>query len=476
MKRPDRRKNPQFRNSKGIQRGNLQKASKWAAVVAIAAVAFVTTSCGKKSGENTQADPASTNMQSSAMQADPGGTTGMDPSMPGMKMPTPGATNTPVTGETNMGNMPMPGGENAGQTAGTGAINEIVAGRGPVDLDLAQRQFINIRTRAVTNGNASVTIRAVGIVAYDETKLVDVNARIMGWVEKLYVNTPGQFVEQGGPLLDLYSPELYSAQYEYLLSYRHCERLKHILPPGEATTDSAISPEAVAEAETLLESSRKRLKLYEISDDQIRALETSGKPTDTLQLRAPISGYVIQKNIDPAQMVRPGMTLYRVADLTTVWINADIYEYELPLVKVGQKAAVTGGANPGRIFEATVDFIFPFSANKTRTTTARLVMDNRDELFRPDTYVNAEIQVDQGERLLAPETAVFDTGTRQYVFIEAAEGRFLPRRVHLGAKVGDQFIVNEGLTEGEKVVVDGNFLLDSESQLRAAGSGGGHQH
>ena len=209
-------------------------------------------------------------------------------------------------------------------------------------------------------------------MAYDETKLVNVNARIMGWAEKLYVNTPGQFVEQGGPLLDIYSPELYSAQYEYLLSYRHCARLKHILPSGEATTNSAISTEAMTEAETLLESSRKRLKLWEITDDQIRALETSGKPTDTLQLRAPVSGYVIQKNIDPAQMVRPGMTLYRVADLTTVWINADIYEYELPLVKVGQKAAVTGSANPGRVFEAKVDFIFPFSENKTRTTTARL--------------------------------------------------------------------------------------------------------
>lgn len=443
------------------------------AVVAIAGLAIVTVSCGKKSDESTHGEHGGTNMQSSAMQTDHDSTTGMDQSMPGMKMPMPSATNAPATGETNMGNMPMPGGEHTGHTVST---NEVVSGRGPVDLDQGQRQFINIRTRPATRSNAVVTIRAVGIVAYDETKLVNVNARIMGWAEKLYVNTPGQFVEQGGPLLDIYSPELYSAQYEYLLSYRHCARLKHILPPGEATTNSAISAEAMTEAETLLESSRKRLKLWEITDDQIRALETSGKPTDTLQLRAPVSGYVIQKNIDPAQMIRPGMMLYRVADLTTVWINADIYEYELPLVKVGQKAAVTGSANPGRVFEAKVDFIFPFSENKTRTTTARLVMDNKDGLFKPDMYVTAEIKVDQGEHLLAPATAVFDTGTRQYVFVEATEGHFIPKRIQLGAKVGNQFIVNKGLAEGEKVVVDGNFLLDSESQLRAAGSGGGHQH
>lgn len=440
------------------------------AVLALATLALAAVSCRKKS---EAADHADTKMQSSAMQADHGGTTGMDPSMPGMKMPMSTAPKTPATGATTMGDMPMPGGEHTGHAAST---NEVVPGRGPVDLDQAQRQFINIRTRPATRTNAVVTIRTVGIVAYDETKLVNVNARIMGWAEKLYVNSPGQFVEQGGPLLEIYSPELYSAQYEYLLAYQHCERLKHIPSKDAAQTNNAVSEESMTEAETLAASARKRLKLWEITDDQIRALETSGQPTDTLQLRAPVRGYVMQKNIEPAQMVRPGMTLYRVADLTTVWINADIYEYELSLVKVGQKAAVTGGANPGRVFEAEVDFIYSYSENKTRTTTARLVMDNRDGLFKPDTYVNVEIKVDQGEHLMTPATAVFDTGTRQYVFVEAAEGHFIPRRVQLGAKVGDQFIVNEGLADGEKVVVDGNFLLDSESQLRAAGSGGGDQH
>lgn len=410
------------------------------AVAVLATLSLTTAGCRKKSD--------------AAAQADHGGTAGTDPSMSGMKMP-------------------APSGEHTDRAASS---NELVTGRSPVDLDQAQRQFINIRTRAVTNGDAVVTIRAVGIVSYNDTQLANVNARIMGWAQKLYVDKPGQFVKQGEPLMDIYSPELYSAQYEYLLAYRHCERLKHLPRKDAAQTNNVVWRESMIEAETLAASARKRLKLWEIGDDEIAALEKSGKPTDTLQLRAPVTGYVIEKNIDPAQMVVLGKTLYRVADLSTVWINADIYEYELPLVKVGQKAAVTGGSNPGRVFEAKVDFIYAYSENKTRTTTARLVMDNRDGLFKPDTYVNVEIKVDQGERLMTPATSVFDTGARQYVFVEAAEGHFVPRRIQLGAKVGDQFIVNEGLTEGEKVVVDGNFLLDSESQLRAAGSGGGHQH
>ena len=396
----------------------------------LAALALAAVSCGKKSGKAAaQPDQADTNTQSSAMQADHGSTTGMDQSMPGMKMPMPAATNAPATGETNMGNMPMPDGEHSSQTAST---NELVPGRSPVDLDLAQRQFINIRTRAVTNGDAVVTIRTVGIVTCDDTRLVNVNARIMGWAQKLYVDKPGQFVKQGDPLMDIYSPELYSAQYEYLLAYRHCERLKHIPPKDAAQTNNVVWQESMTEAETLAASARKRLKLWEISDDEIAAVEKSGKPTDTLQLRAPVTGYVIEKNIDPAQMVMLGKTLYRVADLSTVWINADIYEYELPYVKAGQKVQVTGLAHPGRVYDATVDFIYPYSENKTRTTTVRLVLDNREGLFKPNDYVNAEIKVDHGQRLLIPQTAVYDTGVSQYVFVEMKEGHFVPRRIELG--------------------------------------------
>lgn len=457
---------------------NMQRSLKAAtAVLALAVLAVGIVGCRKKPDESAHTDHSAMNMDSSATQHDHGSMTGMDMSMPGMKMPMAAPTNASAAGEMKMDNMPMPGGEHAGHTA---SADEGVPNRTPVDLDQAQRQFINIRTRAVTKGDAVVTIRTVGIIAYDETRLVNVNTRIMGWAQKLYVDKPGQFVEKGAPLMDIYSPELYSAQYEYLLAYRHCERLKHIMSPDNAATNAAINTpiwhESMNEAETLMESARKRLKLWEIGDDEITALEKSGKPTDTLQLKAPVTGYVIEKNIDPAQMIMSGKTLYRVADLSGVWINADIYEYELPYVKVGQKVQVTALAHPGRVYSATVDFIYPYSENRTRTTTVRLVMDNPDGLFKPNDYVNAEIKVDQGQRLLVPSTATYDTGVSQYVFVEATEGHFVPRRVELGPTVGDQVVINKGLAEGEKVVVDGNFLLDSESQLRASASGGGHQH
>lgn len=358
---------------------------------------------------------------------------------------------------------------NSGETSG-------VHGRLPVELDAAQRQLINIRTTPVTEGRALVKVRAVGIVTYNETQIANVNTRIMGWAENLFVDKPGQFVNAGDPLMDIYSPELYSAQTEYLQAYRHCERLGHLDHTEVDSEQPEIWAQSMRDAETLLESARKRLRLWEVTEDEIRALEKSGMPRDTVQLKSPVTGFVIQKGIDPAQMVRPGMTLYRVADLSSVWVNAEIYEYELPLVKEGQQALVTAVAYPGREFKAEVNFIYPYSESRTRTTKVRLALDNSGGLFKPDTYVTVEFLVDLGHHPLIPDTAVFDTGTRQYVFVEEHPGHFIPRSITLGPKVGRQFAITDGLVTGETVVVDGNFLLDSESQLRAAGTGGGHQH
>ena len=344
---------------------------------------------------------------------------------------------------------------------------EKVPGRAMVMLSGEQRQLINIRTTPVVEGPARVIIRTVGIVAYDDARVANVNTKVMGWVERLYVNKPGQAVRRGAPLMDLYSPALYSAQQEYLLAFQHYRQMR---------AKSGAPMAQLAEAASLRESARKRLALWDIGDAEIAAIEKSGEPSTTLQLKSPVTGVVVEKKLDPGQMVQAGMTLFRVADLSTVWINADVYEYELPLIQTGQPVAVTLTGYPTRKIDGVVDFIYPYLENKTRTTTVRVVLPNPDGLLRPGMYANAELQRNLGKQLLVPTAAVFNPGNHQYVFVQTAEGMFMPRAVQLGPQAGDRFVVRKGLKAGELVVVDGTFLLDSESQLRAGSDGGEHQH
>ena len=354
------------------------------------------------------------------------------------------------------------------------AMEKGIAGRGPVELTNAQEQLINIRVAPVERAEAIKTIRAVGYINYDETKVADLNSKVKGWVEKLYVDKPGQAVKAGDPLLALYSPDLYSAQQEYLLA----EKKTH--SSGKTKGSSAemrkFSTENNQASQALLSAARKRLELWDISDKQIRALEKSGMPKQTMELTAPMTGVVMEKNVLPAQMISPGMLLYRIADLSQVWLDAEIYEFELPLVHVGQKASITVEAYPGRKFEGEVSFVYPYLQSKTRTAKVRLVLSNPDELLKPGMYASVTVEVPLGMQLLIPASALFDTGERQYVFVEAAKGLFVPKEIEAGARVGDKMVVRKGLDGTERVVIDGNFLLDSESQLRAAGSSGEHHH
>jgi Cu(I)/Ag(I) efflux system membrane fusion protein len=348
-----------------------------------------------------------------------------------------------------------------------------VTGRTAVEIPTSQRQLINIRTIPVTYEDASATIRTVGIVAYDQSKVVDVNLKIMGWAEKLYVDKPGQAVTKGEPLMDLYSPTLYSGEQEYLIAFNYYQQLK----TSSSQREIGGVPydgwkQNLEDAKSLMESSFKRLKLWDIGDDEIAAIEKFGKPTDTLQLKSPVTGYVVEKKIYPGEMIQQGMTLYRVADLSIVWINADFYEYELPLIKVGQKVVISLQSIPDQTFEGTVDFIYPYLENKTRTITVRLVVPNNEELLKPDMYANIQLEVNLGKQLIVPADAVFNTGLQQYVFVETDEGIFIPRAVKIGPRAGDYFIIREGLKKDERVVIDGNFLIDSESQLKGASKGG----
>ncbi len=341
-----------------------------------------------------------------------------------------------------------------------------IPGRGAVDLTDQQRQLINIRTVAVKEAEVDRSVRAVGVVTYDQSKVADLNSRVMGWVEKLFVDTPGAHVEAGQPLLELYSPDLYSAKQDYLLAWRNAHSAKGA--QGEYGAARASG------AESVLESAQKRLELFGIADKQISALQTSGMAKPTMEIVAPFAGTVLEKEVVVGKMIQPTAMLYRIADLSSVWVEGEIYEYELPLVKVGQQAKVTLTAYPDRAFTGKVDFIYPYLQGQTRTAKIRIALDNPDGVLKPDMYANVELKSDLGKELTIPASALFDTGKRQYVFIQKEKGLFLPREIELGPKVGDDFVVQKGVAEGEAVVINGNFLLDSESQLQAAANGEPH--
>ncbi len=338
-----------------------------------------------------------------------------------------------------------------------------IPGRGAVNLTDQQRQLINIRTVAVKETDVDRSVRAVGVVTYDQSKVADLNSRVMGWVEKLYVDTPGAHVEAGQPLMELYSPDLYSAKQDYLLAWRNARKAKGARGQYGAARANG--------ADSILESARKRLELFGITGEQINALQTSGTAKTTTKIVAPFAGTVLQKEVVVGKMIQPTAMLYRIADLSRVWVEAEIYEYELPLVQVGQQAQVTLTAYPDRTFTGKVDFIYPYLQGQTRTAKLRVVLANPDGVLKPDMYANVDLKSDLGKELIIPASALFDTGKRQYVFVQQEKGMFVPKEIEVGPKVGDDFVVRKGLAAGEQVVVDGNFLLDSESQLKAAAGG-----
>ncbi len=336
--------------------------------------------------------------------------------------------------------------------------------RGVVDLTFQQRQLVNIRTVAARMSDVVRTVRAVGVVTYDQSKVADLNSRVAGWVEKLLVDKPGEHVEAGQPLMALYSPELYAAKQDYLLAWRNAATAKKAR--GEYGANRSRG------ADSVLESARTRLELFGIGADQIEALQNAKSTKPTMEIVAPFAGTVVQKNVVAGQMIQPTALLYRIADLSRVWVEAEIYEYELPLVKVGQAAQVTLTAYPDRPFTGKVDFIYPYLQGQTRTAKIRIALDNPDGVLKPEMYANVELKSDLGRELVIPASAVLDTGKRQYVFVQEGEGLFVPKEIQLGPKTGDDFVIQKGLQAGEKVVVNGNFLIDSESQLKAAAGGG----
>jgi Cu(I)/Ag(I) efflux system membrane fusion protein len=327
-------------------------------------------------------------------------------------------------------------------------------------------QLIGVRTAVAAYHVVDRQIRTVGKIEPDETRLAFVNTKVAGWVKKLYIDYTGQNVVKGQPILSIYSPDLVTAQDEYLLALR----AKTAAPAKEGLED------VTASQQSLIESAKRRLVLWDITEEQIMELEKSGKPKTDINLQAPLDGIVLEKMVLEGTYVTPGMNLYRIADLSQVWIIADIYEYEAPLVKVGQEARVSFAYQPGESFTATVNYVYPVLDPTTRTIKVRLAAKNPHLKLKPEMFANVEITVVSGKRLAIPTEAVLDSGLRKIVYVEKKPGVYEMRDVKLGVS-GERYVeVLSGIRKGEKVVTSGNFLIDSESQLRAGSGGGGHSH
>lgn len=347
--------------------------------------------------------------------------------------------------------------QHEGQAAGG------MAGMEPdsVMLTPQKRQLSGVRTGLVEIRDLDATIRTVGIVDYDERKLARIHTKFEGWIEELFVNFTGEYVKRGDRLFTVYSPELVATQAEYLLALKATRHL-----------EGSPVPEVARSGPSLLEAARRRLQLWDITDDQIRKLEETGTPQRTLTFYSPIDGIVLKKDAFKGMFIKPETETYQIADISTVWVNADIYEYELPLIREGQEATVSLSYLPGQVFKGRVVYIYPYLQEKSRTIRARFELRNSsDWKLKPGMFSNVEVKIGLGRRLAIPEEAVLDSGTRRVVFVDKGEGRFDPRDVKLGTKVEGYYEVLSGVSNGEKVVTSANFLIDSESQLKGAMGG-----
>lgn len=337
-----------------------------------------------------------------------------------------------------------------------------------VEIPLDKQQLIGVKTAEAAIKPMQKTIRTVGRIEYDERKLVTINTKFEGWIEKLYADYTGRYVKKGEPLADIYSPELVATQQELISALKWAKQNLPAarLPDGQGQAGTELNNMFSEDAEKIVDSARQRLNLWDITDEQIKKIEETGKPIKTLTVFSPISGYVIQKMALQGMRVMPGEKLFDIADLSTVWVISDIYEFDLPLIKVGQTAKISLSYFPGKDFSSTIDYIYPALAGETRTAKVRFTIPNSSAQLKPQMFTNVKIKVDMGKRLAIPNNAVIDTGTRQIVYVDKGEGNFEPREVILGFKADGMTEVISGLESGEKVASSATFLIDSEAQLK----------
>jgi multidrug efflux pump subunit AcrA (membrane-fusion protein) len=343
------------------------------------------------------------------------------------------------------------------EAKGSGESANLPEGYATVLVGMERMQLAGIQSAVAMREAISHPVRAVGVVVPDETRVRRVQAKIEGWIEKLHTNFTGQMVTKGQPLLEIYSPDLVATQREYLLARAGVDRMK-----GSPYKDAREMSSELALA------ARTRLKLFDVPESFIEELERTGKVRRTVTLNAPVSGYVTGKEIFEGTRVMPGMDLLTVTDLSRVWIDADLYEYEAQSVRVGQTALLDTVADPGTKRKGRVAFIYPTFSPETRTLKVRFEFPNPGLRLKPQMYANVSLDLHSVTGVVIPDSALIETGVRQIAFVDRGDGSFEPREVKVGVRGDGKAQILSGVKAGEKVAVRANFLLDSESKLRSA--------
>ena len=331
---------------------------------------------------------------------------------------------------------------------------------GTVIIPEEKQVLAGVRTTVVERKALVRDIRTTAQIIADEARISHVHVKIGGYIDRVFVDYVGQLIKKGEPLFTLYSPDLVSTQEEYLIAKR-----------GNATLGAAPFKDVAQGAESLLESTRQRLKLWDITDEQIRKLDETGKVERDLTFYSPVTGFVTDRKAFPQTSVTPDTELYTVSDLSSVWATADIFEYEVPFVHLGQHVSFTLSYYPGKNYSGVISYIYPMVDPQTRTVKVRVDIQNPHFDLKPQMFADAQLKVNYGVQLMIPQEAVLDSGNEQKVFVVHGGGAFEPRKVTLGQVIDGNYAVLSGLKVGEKIVTSGNFLIDSESRMKSSEMG-----
>ena len=365
------------------------------------------------------------------------------------------ATSPSMQMENNTQAMGSPSAAGTDPTAGAAPENEMPLA--PVQLTPQRMQSIGVKLGTVEMKTVSDEIRVTGNVDVDERRMANVQLRFPGWIHKVFVNATYDLVHKGQPLFTIYSPDLVTTEREYLLARKYQQQIGQSSIPGVA-----------AGADTLVSAAQERLQQWEVPQSEIAKMQSTGKVITDLTINSPVSGYITERNALPNMYVQPETKLYSVADLSTVWVNAQVFQTDVGRIKPGDPAEVTLDAYPGKTFKGHVDVILPQVDMNTRTVRVRLILANPGLRLKPGMYVNVALKSRMARALTVPASAVFHSGMRNVLFINKGDGNLEPREVELGLRIGDDYVVVKGVRQGDSIVTSANFLIDSEAQLQAA--------